>query len=225
MSDSGPEYFATARDVVRPHQGRDHTLEIYSRLPKDHWTANVMEIRYGGDSYVLVDRAVIEGERGKPTRYLFRLRKLEGETVFAGVCDYEPEEVRELYRQKRVKSNAMWVEGLPFVWGLIDEERQRGLGRMYDYEPLHSTAWSLAFTTVIGAVLLVTNAMEYRGWALFGFRDELVYRGTMMLLGLALLVEAVLRWIPYSEGRIRPSGLGRLLGPLADRFLRWERWP
>ena len=220
---SGREPFAMARDVVR--QGPDGSLEIYSRLPKDHWKAHVMEIRYGDEAYVLVDRKVVKGEGGKDDRHLFRLKKRGDETLYAGVVDYEPEEVRELYRQKRLEGSAMWVESLPFVWGLLDEGRQQGLGRMYDYDPRRSTAWSLVFAVLIGGALLVSNLMIWHARSTLGQSGGGVIRVLLILAGAVLAGDAVHRWLLFSSGRIRPSVAGPLLAPLADRFLRWESWP
>lgn len=222
---SGPGYFATARDMVRPNSGPgDYDLEVISRLPKDHWTANVMEIVYEGDSYVLVERATIEGHSGEPTRYRFRLKKLEHELLYTGSCEYFPEEVRELYRQKRLETSAMWVEGLPFLWGFLDETRQRGLERLFDYDPWHSTRWNLVFAGLIGAALVVTNSMIRHAWSQFRLSAGALH-SLLLVFGVYLLVETAWRAVQYTSGRIRGSLVGTLLQLPAERFLRWENWP
>ncbi len=223
MSDDGPEYYATARDVVRLHPGPDYNLEVFSRRPKDHWTANVMEILYDGEAYVLADRAVIEAE-GKPTRYRFLLKKADTHTLSSSACEYHPEEVREIYRQELLRSSAMWVEGFAFVWGLLDEERQQGLGRLYDYGPFRSTGWSLAATAALGTGLVLSNLLMMNARTTVGLSPTTL-EYVMLITGLLVLGEALLRWIPYNAGRIRPSVVAPLLRPLADRFQRWENWP
>ena len=50
--------FADARDEVRFLEGGKHDLEVVSRLPKEHWLANVTGIRFHGELYVLDERRV-----------------------------------------------------------------------------------------------------------------------------------------------------------------------
>lgn len=222
---SGPRFFAAARDEVRARTGPgDYDLEIVSRLPKDHWTANVMEIVYAGESYVLVDRAKIGGYSGEPERHRFRLKKIEHELFYTGSCEYFPEEVREIYRQKCLETSAMWVEGLPFLWGFLDETRQRGLERLFDHDPRRATGWSLVFGGILGTALALSNAMLRHAWSQFGFSPGALY-SLLLVFGVYLVAETAWRAVQYKDGRIRGSLFGTLLGPAADRFLRWENWP
>ncbi len=49
-----------ARDQVRYLDHPEYHLEVLSRLPKEHWTANVTGIEFEGRAYLLVERKIVE---------------------------------------------------------------------------------------------------------------------------------------------------------------------
>jgi len=211
--------FAAARDEVRslpPRPGDADAparLEVVSLLPKEHWTANVTGIRYRGADYLLTERQVVAGPDGR--RHRFVLEQAPAEMIFRSGCDYRPEEVRELYRRSRQRRAATWVETAAVLWGLLDGELQRALGRAYRYEPRRFTRWTIAGEAVLGAYNLLASLARGAGGA-GGAADGIVF-----LSGLFLLAESFLRWRAWRAGEVRGSLLGLPLAPFARRALRW----
>ncbi len=210
----GDRVFADARDEVRQPGPGEHDLEVLSRLPKDHWRANVTGINYQGEVYVLGDRQLVDTADG--VRHRFLLLKPRHEVLYTSFCDYRPEEVQDVYRARRRRDAAMWVETLPFLWGFVGAETQLRLDRIYDYDPWRWTRGTIAGAAVVGAILVLAAL----GQVAEGRQSPA--DGVGLLGGLFLLWEAALRWRSLRVGEIRSSLLGALLKPLAVRFLRWE---
>ena len=204
--------FSTVRDTVRPWPGPEADLEVLSRLTKDHWTVHATQVVFRGTTYHVLDRQVLdEGVE----RHRFLLGTPEHETLARYVCEYEPEEVREIYRAQRRRDAGTWVETFALLWGLLDAKRQKRLAATYDYDPDRMTRRSIFLTVLMGGLAAVQGFVRLRG--LGGPLDVVEFLG-----GLALLWESALRYRHYRAGRLRPSFLGVLVRPLADRFLRWS---
>lgn len=209
---AGGARFATARDRVR--RLPSGALEVVSLLPKDHWTANVTGIRYRDAIYVLDEREVLRTPEG--IRHRFLLCQPEHDVLYRSVFEYRPEEVRDVYRRRRRRDAAMWVESFATLWGFLDRETQLRLGRIYKYVPEKSTRVAVVGAAALGAALFGDSAWkmthDVAGPAqVFNF-----------LAAIYLIWESTLRWSRLRDGEIRGSLLGVLLKPLAVRFLRWE---
>ncbi len=207
------ERFATYRDRVERRSGKCD-LEVISRLPKEHWTANVTGIHYRGEAYVLIERSVVETDDG--ARHRFLLKKPEHEVLFKSVTEYNPEEVRDIYRAHRRLDAAMWVETFAILWGFLDQETQLRIGHIYNYDPWRVTRRTI-FSTAVLAVLVFIEATDDMIQSAATTSDAVQFFG-----GIFLVWEAVLRWRDYKAGKIRPSVLGLPWLPLARRALRWE---
>ena len=206
-----------ARDRVRRLEGGPHDLEVVSRLPKDHWTANITGIEYEGEAYLLIERGVVDTDAGR--RHRFLLARPGHEVVFKTYVRYHPEEVREIYRQRRIAKSAMWVETFAFLWGLTDGATQERLSKLYKYDPNRWTTWTSFIAAVFGIYLCVRSF-----YLMAGDSGELAH-GIIFFVGIFLAWEAAVRWSRLKSGRITGSLAGMFLKPLAVRFLRWERQP
>jgi len=204
----------TARDQVRLLDHPEHDLEVVSRLPKDHWTANVTGIEYQGQPYVLVERKLLHTRDGP--RHCFLLQKPRHDVLFSSYLRYRPEEVRDVHRAQQRAKTATWVETFPFLWGLTSAATQQRLARLYSYDPDAWTRRSILGSAILAILLLVRGT----GAMLGGFATA----GTTLafLAGLVLLGEAALRWSKLRTGELCGSVLGLPLEPLAKRCLRWE---
>ncbi len=206
------------RDQVRhlahssPHPELD--LEVVSHLPKDHWTANVTGIEFEGQTYMLLERKLLTGSDGP--RHHFLLKKPEHDILFKYFVNYQPEEVRDIYRFRQRARFATWVETFAFLWGLTLPATQRRLARIYNYDPDVWTRWSIISSAVLGVVLgYFTGELMLGGGA--GLGDAAI-----LCFAMFLLWEAAVRWSKYRAGELRASLLGIPLEPLAGWFLRWE---
>ncbi|MCP3957498.1 MAG: hypothetical protein GY719_06565 [bacterium] len=204
----------TARDRVRRLEGGPNDLEVISRMPKDHWTANVTGIEYQGEAYLLIERGVIDTDAGR--RHRFLLAKPKHNVLFKSYVLYDPEEVREIYRQQRLTKSAMWAETFAFLWGLTDGATQERLAKLYKYDPDRWTTW----TTIAGGV----GGLALCGRGIYMMAGDYVHfvDGIAFFLGLFLTWEAAIRWSRLKDGQLTGSLAGLLLKPLAVRFLRWE---
>ncbi|MEM7355882.1 MAG: hypothetical protein AAF657_34010 [Acidobacteriota bacterium] len=216
-AEKGPTALAASHDTLtaRDHMRRvGEQIEILSRLPKDHWTANVTGIEIDGEAYLLIEREVIQTDRGP--RHRFVLQKPEHEALFKSYVRYHPEEVRDIYRREQRRQTAMWVETVPFFWGLLDLGLQNRLGRIYNYDPLKWTRWTANFEAAFGIFFLLGSL-----WQLTSDLADGTDAGAL-LLGIFLLWEGLLRKSKLGEGEIRGSLFGLPFAPLARWFLRWE---
>ena len=213
-----------ARDTVRPIggpsagsqrvDGPPHRIEVISRLPKDHWTANVTGIEIDGVAYTLVERGVVDTDRGPRHRFLLQLP--EHEVLFKSYVRYRPEEVRDIYRAERRTRTAMWVETFPFIWALVDPLLQNRLAKVYDYDAEKWTRRTTYFEAALGAYFILSSLGSMLGGA-GAARD-----GIALLGGGFLLWEAALRHSKLSAGELRGSLAGIPFQPLARWLLRWE---
>ncbi len=209
-----PEHaFSTLRDTVGPWPGPDADLEVRSRLPKGHWTVNTSLIHYRGTSYLPVDRQ--ELEEGVE-RYRFLLWVPDREILATYVLEYEPEEVREIYREQQRRAASTWVETFAFLWGFLDHSRQERLVATYDrYDPRKMTLFSLVFSGLLAALAII--------WGVMRVGSDGSLAGVLgIIVGLVLAWEAMVRLGHWRAGRWLPSFVGMPLRPLADGFLRWQ---
>ena len=203
-----------ARDQVRPLDHQDYDLEVLSRLPKDHWTANVTGIEYQDETYLLIERQLLQA--GDGPRHRFLLQKPRHEILFKTFVRYHPEEVRDIYRARERAKTATWVETFPFLWGLTSPATQERLGRVYDYQPEKWSRWTAALGAACGVLFILRG-----GGAMFG---GFASAGTTIgfLAGIYLVWESAIRWSKLRAGELRGSLLGLAFEPLAKRCLRWE---
>ena len=212
---STPRSFENARDEVRFLKG--DRLEILSRLPKKHWTVNLTGVRYGDQYYYVDDRQVLETKKG--LRHRFVLKVPETEILFKDVYDYDPTEVREVYREERRLDAAMWVETFSFLWGFLDQTTQVRIEKSYDYEPWNKTRWSTTLATLVAL-----------WWILDGVSAAQTGRATLtdglaFLAALYMLWECWMRRRALGEGEIRGSVLRWVLKPLVLPALVWGPKP
>ncbi len=204
----GHQTWTTARDVVHPL--KDGCLEIRSRLAKEHWTLGITGIAYQGMVYMLLERSVIDTPAGP--RHRFVLEPLPADRVPPALVAYHPEEVRDLHREQQRVRTAMWVESMPFLWGLLGEDSQNKLAAAYRYDPQRWTRFSIVCTGLLGA--FNTLAPWLRGST--GLLDFLV-----VLAGLVLIWDTGLRARALQLEVLRPSIFGRPFVGAARRALRW----
>lgn len=201
--------FAQVRDEVRPSSQPDYDLEIVSLLDKLHWTANQTGIRYGDSMYLLRHRDVL-GE-GQDTRYRFFLEKADEEVFFRSVCDYTPEEVRDLFLAKRREERRTWVQTFAPLWGFLDADLQADLEEIYGFDSRRFTRFSILAGAVVAALVCWSAGSSLvvgsgTGWDLLA-----------LLGGVYWLLESLLRWQSWSRGEIQGGFLGHWLRPAA----RW----
>ena len=208
------EGLLAARDQVRALDHKDYDLEVVSRLPKDHWTANVTGIEYQGETYLLIDRQLLKTDDGP--RHRFLLQKPRHEVLFKTFVRYHPEEVRDIYREQERAKTATWVETFPFLWGLTSPITQERLSRVYKYQPDTWSRWTATVGGILGVLLLVRGVGAMVG----GFASA----GTTVAFfaGIFLVWESALRWSRLRAGELAGSVLGVVFEPLAKRCLRWE---
>lgn len=202
---------AGARDAVGTAMAADgvEVLEVVSLLPKPHWTINVTAIYIGETCYYLAGREVRDAPDGP--RYVFHLRQPDGEMFFREVVHYDPIEVRALAAERRRQERSTWVETFAALFGFLDAGLQERLAERFEYDPQGATRSSVVAGLVLG---LAGTFVPLRYLASFGVTDLLILVG-----GLALLAESVVRARRLVAGEIRGGALGRLLRPLAERLL------
>lgn len=207
-------HLLTARDDVWPLPGGG--IEILSHLPKDHWTANVTGIEIDGETeaYVLVEREQIQTRHGP--RHRFLLERPEHDVLFSSFLRYRPEEVRDVYRAQQRLRTAMWVESLPFLWGLVDPAIQERLAATYDYDPRKWTRWSILASAGLALLLGI------RSWGQMLAGAATAGDGVTFVFAAVVLLEAALRWSKLKQGELHGSLLGLPFRPLAVSFLKWE---
>ncbi|MEM9599212.1 MAG: hypothetical protein AAGD06_33395 [Acidobacteriota bacterium] len=209
-----------AKDRVRPlPPGEDglRRLEIRSRLPKDHWLANVEAIVWDGVAYELVERS--EEATSAGTVHVFELHEPEGQRLYRRVHHFRPEEVVDVYREQRRLSAAAWIETFHMLWGFTDEGLQDDLAEVYAYEPTRSTRASIWLATIFG-VLALGHPLWRAAGGISGTLDIL-----LMILGAVALWEAAMRAVRLSRGEIATGLLGPLFTPFARPALRWRPRP
>ncbi len=203
-----------ARDRIQPLDHPEYDLEVVSRLPKDHWTANTTGIEYQGEAYILVERKMLRTKDGP--RHHFLLKKPEHEVLFSSYLHYQPEEVRDVYRAQERAKTATWVETVPFLWGLIPGPTQERLSRIYNYDPDKWTLRTIAGGAVAGIILAVASAASMAG-GLAGTGEAVRF-----FVGVIVAWEAGVRWLKLRRGELPGSLLGIPWKPVAEWCLRWE---
>ncbi len=201
----------TARDRIRPLDHPEYDLEVVSRLPKDHWTANVTGIEYHGEAYILLERELLQTPDGP--RHRFLLQKPRHNVLFKQYVRYHPEEVRDVYRAQERAKTATWVETFALLWGFTSGPVQQRLAGQYNYDPKKWTKGSIIGGAVFGAALAFNS-----GRGIAGGGEQIVG----LALGVYILWEAAVRWSKFRAGELPGSLLGVVLEPLAKRCLRWE---
>ncbi len=204
------EQFRNATDEVLEVFGQEYDLEVVSILPKPHWSPQT-GVHYRDTWYVPVDSRIVRDP--KLTRYRFLLKKAPEEMVFRTTCDYVPEEVREFFRQKRLRDLGHWVEIFAPFCGLVEGDDQKRLAELYNYDPEKFTRW----TTVavgIGSVFAAMASVVNFTTGIAGPLD-LVF----LLLALFLLLESKARWTLVSKGEPSGSLLRIFVRPFLWRFL------
>lgn len=210
-----PRQMESVRDEVRRLE--DGRLEVLSRLPKKHWTIHMTGLQYRNQLYYPESREVVQTPEGM--RHRFVLAVPDREILWKEILPYRPEEVREIYREERRLSIAMWVETFALLWGFLDQGTQVRIERGFNYEPWNKTRWSLAFATAIGIWWLLLGITSFGG----GEADLL--DGFLFLAALYLLWETAVRRKGLAEGEIRGSVLGWFLKPLVVPALKWGPKP
>lgn len=225
------ESWLQARDTVRPlpdaeddagedgdREGADGALrrrglEVLSPLPKEHWRAEVDLIRYRDGEYVLEERREVPGGH----RFVLR-EPPPGPRRIRAIHEYRTDEVQEVYKEERRVTAEAWIQSLQPVVGLADPVLQEELAEIYRYSPERGTAQSVLFGLLFGVVSLRA------GWLLVG-PDAGLAPILMLVYGVILLWESVLRAVRLRRGRLQPSVLSGLVEPFLRRALRWRHRP
>jgi len=198
------------RDEVLEIYGQECDLEVVSLLPKPHWNP-LVGVLYDETWYVPIDSRTIR--EGTKVRYHFQLRKAPDHHVFRSTCNYAPEEVRELFRQKRRRDLGTWAMSLSILWGFLAAPDQKRLAAIYDFDPVRATRESVVLAIAIAATVLATGlfAAKSGGTTLFD--------AAAFLFAAYLLAESFSR-LHHLAGK-DPTGslIGILIRPLAFRLL------
>jgi len=214
MNSPGDEYrraLENARDEILNVGSEDHDLEVISILPKNHWNAR-LGIGYNGEWYGLVGSERIR--QGQNIRYRYFLKKAEEGTWFASVREYDPEEVKILYRDNRRTDLKTWVDTFAPAWGLLSKEDQLRLEELYDFDALKFTKVTIAVVGMFAAINLVLCVLNI-ATHVAGPADAWIF-----LPALLLTLESVLRWSEVRKGEPAGSVLGILTRPFAGKLLQ-----
>lgn len=208
-----------AQDRVQP-LGPDadgkHRLEIRSLLPKEHWRAHIHAIDWQGRRYTLEERTQ---DPSNELSYGFMLEEADEDVLFRDLHTYDPNEVREVYRAQKRLSVGSWVKSFGLLWGYTDPKLQETLAEIYGYHPWRNTKGSIHFSLFFALLMLAIGAHRMaQGSAIPG--DALV-----LLFFLAVLWDAVVRFVRLREGELTESFLGPALAPLVRPALRWRAAP
>jgi hypothetical protein len=209
--DGGAVGMMTARDEVLTPRDPRYALEIVSLLPKPHWTANLTGISYRGCYYQLVEREVLADS--KPPKHRFLLAAAPEDSFFRSVCEYDPTEVRDLYRQQIKAQKSTWVATFAPLWGLLEPALQERLETSYGLERHTAIRGSLLITGLGGLAGTFTAAsLLFSAGEWFDF--------LVLAASLALLAETAARWKKLERGDFTGSFFGRFLAPFASSLLR-----
>ena len=211
-----------ATDVVKPLPADEHgqaRIEILSRLPKQHWSANVHGIHWQGQTYVLDQREEVKPAPGRLEKYRFVLVQAHEEALFQNMHAYHPAEVREVYKAKRRLSVGTTLKTLGLLWGYTRPQFQETLAEIYGYDAWRNTKASIIFQILSGVFFFYTAVSRMsEGQAIAG--DFFIF-----LFSIFLTWEGVLRFSRLNAGELNGSALGRGLEILARPALRWRAAP
>lgn len=186
-------------------------LEIVSDLPKPHW--NLMTgIQYQDHWYGLIESS--SAFRQEKMRYVFKLRKAPEGTVFRSTTNYTPDEIRNLYREKRKLENQTWVDTFSLFWGLLPEADQRMMSEIYTYDGVKYTKWTSIALGLFGLGSSVASLVSL--FSGFHMASEFLW----LFPSGYLLLESSLRWRSAAQGNPEGSVFGVLFHPFAVRLLR-----
>ena len=199
-----------ASDQVMEVSGENHDLEIISLLPKPSWTL-LTGVNYQGVWYGPVDFQKMQ--EGETVRYKFLLKKAPEGFVFRTICNYTPEDVRQLYLQQRRRDLGTWVETFAPFWGLLDRGDQTRLKELYDFDGLKYSRWTFLALGALGLTNLIASLANLTA----GIGTEL---DVLLLFPSGyFLLESYTRWKDWKVGQPSGSILGILFRPLAKRLL------
>ena len=201
-------------------------LEIRSRLPKEHWSANVHGIYVTGPGrdkvYILEERGELKADVQNPETHRFVLEEAPQDALFQSMHQYEPTEVREVYKARRRLIVGSRLQAFGPFWGFLEPALQEGLAQIYDFNMWRHTKQSIFFQGFGSLCLLYTSIRRMAEGTAFG-ADFILF-----LAGIVFLWEGVLRFSKLNQGEITGSILGKGIGALARPALRWragQSWP
>ncbi len=202
---------SSARDELLEIQGKNHDLEVISILPKPHWNSKIA-IVLNGVWYGLMETQTLK--QGKDVRYRFLLKKALEETWFRSACEYDPEEVRRIYRDKRIIDLKTWVDTFATLWGFLSTRDQLRLEELYEFDALKFSRISAILVAVPAGVNLGVSGLNI----LYGISQP--FDIVIALPAGLLLIESVSRFGDLRKGQPSGSILGMLFRPFAGRILR-----
>ena len=205
----GRDLLRNATDEILPAQDEQH-IEIISLLPKPHWTPKVA-IALNGVWYGLVKSE----KAGKQNSiiYKFLLKRAPEGTWFSSVIDYDPEEVKMLFREKRRKELKTWVDTFAFLWGLLNRQEQTRLEELYEFDVLKFTRITLFSIVVLATANLVVSLINLTA----GVASSLDI--WLLLLSGFFLLESYSRWKEWRSGQPSGSVLAFFVRPFARKLL------
>ncbi len=169
-------------------------------------------IQYNDMWYGLVESKVI-GEKKAP-RYLFRLKKAPEGLVFRTACQYTPDEIQNEFRKKRKMNMATWVTTFSIFWGLLNQEDQEQLTKLYGFDALKYSAWTALALGATGLFNLMLSAGRFYENA--ATTTDLIWTVASMYL----LVESAMRLQKWKIGQSSGSILRILIRPFATPLLK-----
>ena len=203
--------YLNTQDQVSEISGSDYDLEVYSNLPKPHWSM-LTGIIYNETWYGLVDSDTIREE--EQTRYRFRLKKAPSGSVFRSTTRYTPDEIGRLYKEERRREMGVLVRTFAPFWGLLDEAEQERLEELYDFDTLKFTHISV----IAIALLAFFNFIASIAKLLSGIGTPIDF--LILIVSGYLLVESYRRREKWKAGKPSGSALAVFLRPFSSKLLR-----